>query len=167
MSQLWPYWRKRCLLLWGQRRLLLYWLGWDRSLSEASFCILMWNSTARKGPIIVRKAFDLSASHLSSAVSSCRYTLSVYGIMHTSNLNGIISTNMCSHPFKCTMQSLMLCFSKKHTFNFTVRIPWDLRKFWIGGSPITILNWMICHHKPMYPLPTKNDSSLTYNLIYG
>ncbi len=26
-------------------------------------------------------------------------------------------TNMCSHLFKCTMQSAMLCFSKKHTFN--------------------------------------------------
>ncbi len=33
-------------------------------------------------------------------------------------------SEMCSHPFKCTMQSPILCFSKKHTFNCYYMYAW-------------------------------------------
>ncbi len=32
---------------------------------------------------------------------------------------------ICSHPFKCTMQSPMLCLSKKHTLNLNLLPRWE------------------------------------------
>ncbi len=40
---------------------------------------------------------------------------------------------MCSHPFNCTMQSPMLCFSKKHTFNYLLLSFLQISMVFSGG----------------------------------